>query len=149
MKRHYLLIAVTVCLAVLAALSGCIAVNTPSTPGSSSGTPPSTKVQQTPAATPSPTPTPTPTPSSSLPVINYFTATPSTVTTGSYTSLSWSTSNATSATITPGIGPASLSGRIPEAPSQTMTFTLTATGPGGSASSTTTVTVSDHPLPSR
>jgi hypothetical protein len=234
MKRRCQLTVLLVCLAVLTALSGCIKVNLPLTPGSSSGTPSSTTVPQTPAtipsttpvnpgarpiittfsaspsavnigvastltwsvsgadsvsidhgvgsvalsgsrtvlpaattvytltaansaganqaatqivvstASPSPSPTPTPTPSYGPPVINYFTATPSTIPTGQYSSLSWSVSNATSAMITPGIGPASLTGHIPVQPSQTMLFTLTATGPGGSTSSAITVTVSDQ-----
>ena len=230
MKRRSLLIAVLVCLSVLAALSGCITVTIPSPSGSSSTTPSSTTVPQTPDSTPSTTPvnpgtrpvitslsaspaavnigvastlswsvsgadsvsidhgvgsvassgsrtvlpasttvytltainsagsnmastqivvsmgtpTTTPTPSYSLPVINYFTASPSSIATGSYSSLTWSVSNATSVSITPGIGPVASSGNMAVQPPQTMTFTLLATGPGGNTSATTTLTVSDH-----
>jgi hypothetical protein len=97
-------------------------------------------------ASPSPTPyNPTPSPSYyNLPVINYFTANPSSIATGTYSSLSWSVSNATSVTITPSIGPVASSGSLAVQPSQTMTFTLMATGPGGNTSATTTLTVSDQ-----
>jgi len=60
------------------------------------------------------------------PTINSFTASPSTVNAGGTSSLSWSTSNATSASIDRGIGGVGVNGSTTVAPSATTTYTLTA-----------------------
>jgi PKD repeat protein len=80
--------------------------------------------------------------------IGFFAASPSTVTVGQSTSLSWSTSNATSCTATGGTGSDGWTGT--EGPSSTgtsvgpfsvpgpVTYTLTCTGAGGASSSVST-----------
>jgi hypothetical protein len=66
-----------------------------------------------------------------LPVINSFTATPPTLFAGSST-LSWNVSNASSVTITPGIGPVGSVGTRSVTPTSTTIYTLTASNPAGS-----------------
>jgi hypothetical protein len=68
-------------------------------------------------------------------------ANPDTITQGQSSTLTWTTDNATSATIDQGIGSVSLDGSKSVTPSQTTTYTLTATGPGGTVKCHTTVTV--------
>jgi hypothetical protein len=75
------------------------------------------------------------------PAVSAFSASPSTITAGQSATLSWITSNGTTASISgvPGARPAS--GSVSVTPSATTTYTLTATGAGGTATATTTVTV--------
>jgi hypothetical protein len=71
-----------------------------------------------------------------------FTAQPAAITSGQTTTLSWVIQNATSATITPGVGTVSATtGSVPVSPTTTTTYTLTATGPNGSTTQTVQVTV--------
>lgn len=70
-----------------------------------------------------------------------LTASPQTIQSGQSTTLQWTSSNATSATINQGIGTVSVSGSIVRTLTQTTTFTITAVGPGGSRSDSVTVTV--------
>ncbi|HEY6250929.1 MAG TPA: alkaline phosphatase family protein [Candidatus Angelobacter sp.] len=73
-----------------------------------------------------------------------FSASPTAVSSGGSSTLTWSTSNATSLTIDHGVGsvtPASGSVNVPNI-TQTTTFTATATGPGGTTTATATVAVS-------
>jgi peptidoglycan-associated lipoprotein len=65
---------------------------------------------------------------------------------GQSATLSWSTTNATSATIT-GIGPVPVNGSQPVTPSTSTVFTLTATGPGGTVSASTRITLTPPPPP--
>lgn len=74
-----------------------------------------------------------------------FSANPATVNSGSSSTLSWTTTNATSVSIQPGLGSVATSGSTSVSPASTTTYTLTATGAGGSASKATTVTVSSSP----
>ena len=64
-----------------------------------------------------------------------------TIQTGESSTLSWSSSNAETATIDQGIGDIPVNGSITVSPSQTTTYTITATGPGGTATDSVTVTV--------
>ena len=89
-----------------------------------------------------PAPPPTPT----LPVINSFTANPASVTAGSCSNLSWSTTGATSATVTPG-GAQPVNGNTPVCPAGTTTYTLTVTNAAGSVTGTVTVLVTGAPPP--
>ena len=73
--------------------------------------------------------------------ITSFTANPATVTTGSPSSLTWDTVNATSVSIDNGIGSQAITGNVRVAPKQTTTYTLTAIGGGATVTATTTVTV--------
>ena len=74
-----------------------------------------------------------PSPSVALPVVNSFTASPSSITVGSSATLSWNVSNATSVTIDQGVGAVGSSGTTSVSPAATTTYTLTATNAAGSA----------------
>lgn len=78
----------------------------------------------------------------STPTINSFNASPSTITQGQSSTLSWSTQNASSIRITPsGYTSSQSSGSTTVSPSSTTTYTITATGPGGTMTKTTRVNV--------
>jgi hypothetical protein len=76
-----------------------------------------------------------------LPTIT-FTASPSSITTGQSSTLTWSTTNATSVTIDHGIGAQPTAGSLAVTPSITTSYMLTATGPGGTTTAARTITVS-------
>ena len=85
------------------------------------------------------------------PQVTQFTATPTSITTGQPTVLSWMTTNATSITITAAAGTSTrtvttssqATGSISDSPTQTTTYTAVATGAGGkSTPATATVQVS-------
>jgi Bacterial Ig-like domain (group 3) len=83
------------------------------------------------------------------PVISSFTANPTSITSGSSSTLSWVTSGATSLAITPGtFMSTSASGSTSVSPTETTTYTLTAKNTAGSATAmaTVTVTASGGPL---
>ena len=86
---------------------------------------------------------PTP-PPPAAPVISSFTATPSTITSGSSSTLAWSVSGATSVSISQGVGAVTGSSTT-VSPTSTTTYTLTATNSGGSATAAAMVTVSAAP----
>ena len=74
----------------------------------------------------------------------FCTASPMNIVAGESSTLSWQTSNATSVTITPGVGPVANNGSVAVMPAQTTTYTITATGvpgPGLSATDTCSVAV--------
>ncbi|MBV9187045.1 MAG: carboxypeptidase regulatory-like domain-containing protein [Acidobacteria bacterium] len=75
------------------------------------------------------------------PVVNTFTATPSTIKPGGSSTLSWTTTNATSVSISPSVGSQPANGSVSVTPALTTTYTLIATGAGGTNTATTTVTV--------
>ena len=78
----------------------------------------------------------------SKPVINSFTVSPTSITSGSSSTLSWATTGATSLAIAPGtFASTSASGSTSVSPTATTTYTLTATNASGSTTSTTKVTV--------
>lgn len=84
---------------------------------------------------------------STVPTISAsLSASPTTINQGASTTLTWSTSNATSASINNGVGSVTpvAGGSVSVSPSTTTTYTLTATGPGGSATAPATVTVNDY-----
>lgn len=101
--------------------------------------------KKTPPPPPPPAPSPT-APPASKPVINYFSAEPSTVSSGQPSSLRWSVDNATNVQIDD-VGPVSPNGRRAVYPTATTTYHLTATGSGGTAEANATVTVSTPPPP--
>jgi hypothetical protein len=74
------------------------------------------------------------------PTIVSFTASPNSITAGQAATLSWSTLNATSVSIS-SIGSVPVNGTDPVSPTVTTTYTLTATNANGSVSATTTVVV--------
>src|SRR6185312_182714 len=63
------------------------------------------------------------------------------ITAGSSTTLIWVTQNATSVSISGGVGTVNASGSTTVSPAVTTTYTLTATGPNGPVTQATTVTV--------
>ena len=75
-------------------------------------------------------------------------ASPSSIQRGQSSTLRWSSTNAESASITPGIGTVPSSGSRRVSPTQTTTYRITVQGADGqTASATATVTVTDAPKP--
>ncbi len=70
-----------------------------------------------------------------------FSAAPLKVIEGNSTLLSWSTTNAQSVSINPGIGTVAANGTISVTPAENTTYTLTATGQGGTTEESVDVTV--------
>ncbi|MBI2378135.1 MAG: hypothetical protein HYV07_29300 [Deltaproteobacteria bacterium] len=80
------------------------------------------------------------------PVITGFTATPQAIRTGANTTLAWTTQNATSVQIDPGLGSSlPANGSVQATPQQTTTYTLTARGTSGEVTQQLTVTVTAPP----
>jgi len=79
------------------------------------------------------------------PIINSFSADPTTITVGESSVLSWSITDANSVTINNGVGSVTFSGNTMVNPVVTTTYTLTATNSTGSVTAMITVTV--NPLP--
>ncbi|HWR15569.1 MAG TPA: putative Ig domain-containing protein [Terriglobales bacterium] len=77
-----------------------------------------------------------------------ITASPTSITQGQSSTLSWSSTNATSATINQNIGTVATSGTKTVTPTATTTYTITVTGAGGSTTASTTVMVATAPPPS-
>ena len=101
--------------------------------------------KKTPPPPPPAAPPPTPAPANK-PVINYFTAEPTTVSSGQPSSLRWSVDGATNVQIDD-IGPVSPNGRRAVYPTATTTYHLTASNSGGNTDASATVTVSTPPPP--
>ena len=70
-------------------------------------------------------------------------AAPTSINLGDATTLTWSTTQATSVSITPDIGTVDTSGSTQDSPTQSTTYTLAATGPGGTTNCTAAVTVTN------
>jgi len=66
---------------------------------------------------------------------------------GDSTSLSWTSANADTCTIEPGIGTVPVNGSISVSPEETTTYTIMATGPGGATTDTVTINVEDPAIP--
>lgn len=81
----------------------------------------------------------------SLPIINIFSASPSTINPGESSTLTWSVSKADTVTITPGVGTVASSGSTSVFPVVTTVYTLTATNSAGSVTATVTISVSTSP----
>jgi len=95
----------------------------------------------------SPTPT-LPAGCAGYPNIDFFTASPSTISAGQSTTLMWGkVDNATSAVIDQGIGGVGTPGTRAVSPPTTTTYTMTATGCGGTTTKQVTVTVSGSAQP--
>src|SRR6185312_4009597 len=76
-----------------------------------------------------------------------FTASPSSITQGGSTTLSWTSTNADTVTIDNNIGPEAPNGSLLVSPKSPTAYTATATGPGGTISSTFKVDVSNPLVP--
>jgi|SRR5690242_2169379 len=72
-------------------------------------------------------------------------ALPASAQAGQPVTLKWSSTNATSITLEPSMGPVAANGSTTVTPSQSTTYTVTATGPGGSAHATAQVTITPAP----
>jgi len=120
MKKYkwYLTLLILSLVVLIGPTTGCITITAPEGPAPP---PPSTEAVQ--------------------PVINSFTASPETISSGQSATLSWDVSGATTVTIQPAIGSVSPSGAEQVLPTTTTGYTLTATNEGGSATSSVTVTV--------
>jgi hypothetical protein len=81
------------------------------------------------------------------PTITSFAATPSSITPGQSTTLSWSVTNATSVSINEGIGTVASSGTVTVTPTETTKYVLTARGGRARATSSVVVTVQSAPAP--
>jgi hypothetical protein len=74
-------------------------------------------------------------------------ASPASVQAGQQVTLTWSSTNATSITLEPSVGPVAAQGSKTVRPSQSTTYTVTATGPGGSAHASAKVSITPAPPP--
>lgn len=84
-------------------------------------------------------------PPPNAPIIDSFTATPSSLTGAGTVTLTWQTTNATSVTISGVSGTLPVDGNTTVQVSTTTTYTLTATGSGGTTSTAVTIAVSATP----
>src|SRR5215472_15210609 len=99
-----------------------------------------------PAPVAPPPPPPAPAPPPAKPTVN-LQASPNTVQRGEAVTLTWTSTNATTLSLSPGVGNVSAEGTQRVTPQDSTTYTLTATGPGGTADSSAHVTVSVPPPP--
>ena len=72
-------------------------------------------------------------------------ASPASAQAGQQVTLTWSSTNATSMTLEPSVGPVAAQGSTTVRPSQSATYTVTATGPGGSAHANAQVLITPAP----
>jgi peptidoglycan-associated lipoprotein len=93
-----------------------------------------------------PPPPPAPAPAPARPTVS-LQANPTSINTGDSTTLSWTSTDATQLTISPGVGAVTAQGSTKVTPSDSTTYTITASGPGGSADSSVRVTVAAPPPP--
>jgi peptidoglycan-associated lipoprotein len=103
-----------------------------------------------PAPPPPPAPkqeAPPPPPPAKRPTIASFTVEPSTIERGQSAMLRWSTQDAESVTINPGLGSVNPSGSRSVSPSSTTSYELIARGPGGEARQSVTLRVTEPPAP--
>ena len=99
-----------------------------------------------PAPVQPPPPPPPAAPPPAKPTVN-LQASASVIQRGDSVTLTWSSTNATSLNLSPGVGNVSAEGSQRVTPQGTVTYTLTATGPGGSADASVSVTVNAPPPP--
>jgi peptidoglycan-associated lipoprotein len=95
---------------------------------------------------PPPPPPPAPAPAPARPTVS-LQANPTSINPGDSTTLSWTSTDATQLTISPGVGAVTAQGSTKVNPSDSTTYTITASGPGGSADSSVRVTVAAPPPP--
>ena len=93
-----------------------------------------------PATKAAPAPAPPPPPAAPAPAVS-ISADPGSVNQGQCATLSWSTSNASSASINQGLGSVDTNGSRRVCPNDTTQYTITASGDGGTRDASTTVAV--------
>ena len=98
------------------------------------------------APAPPPRPPPPPPPPPAAPSVS-LSASPPAVDQGKCSTLKWTSKNASSASIEPGVGAVMPSGSQEVCPGNSTRYTITAKGEGGSETATTTVTVNPPPPP--
>jgi peptidoglycan-associated lipoprotein len=91
-------------------------------------------------ATVAPPPPPAPAPAPAQPTVT-LQVSPPIVQRGQSATLQWSSTNATTLSLAPGVGNVAPEGSTSTSPTDSTTYTITATGPGGSAQATARVTV--------
>ncbi|HTQ61988.1 MAG TPA: peptidoglycan-associated lipoprotein Pal [Candidatus Solibacter sp.] len=99
---------------------------------------------KTPPAPPPAPPAPAPPPAK--PTVS-LTASPTSINKGDSATLSWTSTDATTLTISPEVGAVTAQGSTKVSPSDSTTYTITASGPGGSADSSARITVEAPPPP--
>ncbi len=99
-------------------------------------------VSSAPATTPPPTTqtSPAPSPAAVAPKVDYFYSSPYSISSGSGSNLYWSTTNATSCSIT-GLGSVGLTGAQPIYPTTSTGYTISCSGAGGTVTSYASVNV--------
>jgi peptidoglycan-associated lipoprotein len=103
--------------------------------------------KKTPPPPPPPIQQPPPPAPPAKPMVNSFTAEPTSIEPGQSSTLRWSVSNATDITIDQGVGAVQSEGTHAVQPSATTTYTLAVRGPGGTDSRSVTVEVTTPPPP--
>ncbi|HXJ04350.1 MAG TPA: peptidoglycan-associated lipoprotein Pal [Candidatus Acidoferrum sp.] len=93
-----------------------------------------------------PPPPPPPPPPAAKPTVS-LSANPTSINKGDSSTLSWTSTDATTLTISPEVGAVTAQGSTKVTPSDSTTYTITASGPGGSADSSVRVTVAAPPPP--
>src|SRR5579863_7415982 len=93
-----------------------------------------------------PPPSPPPAAPPARPTVN-LQASSNIIQRGESVTLTWSSTNATSLSLSPGIGNVSAEGTQRVTPQDSTTYTITATGPGGSTDANVHITVSAPPPP--
>ena len=81
-----------------------------------------------------------------LPTVE-ISANPTTILTGESSTLTWTSTNADTCVIEPGIGSVALNGSTTVLPAETTTYTITATGADGTATASVTVNVNEQAVP--
>ncbi|MFI5093822.1 MAG: peptidoglycan-associated lipoprotein Pal [Candidatus Acidiferrum sp.] len=99
--------------------------------------------KKTPTAPPPPPPPP---PAAAKPTVS-LSANPTSINKGDSSTLSWTSTDATTLTISPEVGAVTAQGSTKVTPSDSTTYTITASGPGGSADASARVTVEAPPPP--
>jgi peptidoglycan-associated lipoprotein len=98
------------------------------------------------AAVQPPPPPPPAAPPPATPTVT-LQANPTTIQQGQSTTLTWTSTNATTLTLAPGIGNVDAQGSTTVTPAGSLTYNISATGPGGSANANVRVTVNAPPPP--
>jgi peptidoglycan-associated lipoprotein len=99
-----------------------------------------------PVAMPLPPPPPVPVAPPARPTIT-LQASSTFIQKGETVTLSWSSTNATSLTLSPGVGSVAPEGSTRVTPDSSTTYTINASGPGGTADASTRITVAAAPPP--